>query len=1194
MASDGSDHGRYSFALLLAFSLAGLAANFFNISLFPGLEFLFGSIFSMLALQLLGLWSGVAVALAASSYTCFLWQHPYALLILTMETLVVGWLVLTRRMGMVLADTVFWLVLGMPLAYLSYHFGMSFPSAEATVVMVKLALNGLANVLLARLALSGYAVGTRKISVSFRDIIYELLAVFVLFPSLIVLLVSGRADFRQTTATIQETLRRDAHRVSLNLDHWLTVRKGVLTHLAQLAATLPPEEMQSRLDQARNSDYDFLRIGLVNRDAITVAYSPASDPFGQSNLGKNFAHRPFFSQLQQRKEPMLSELVRGTIDSSTPRVLILAPVLIQGEYAGHLGGVLNLERAHEILDQALDSREIRYTLLDRHGKVIVSNRNDQEVMSPFVRGPGSLTPLGNQLSWWVPTVPGMVPSWERWKRSAFTIELRVGSFSEWRLILEQPLLPSLSELFAHYAKKSALILSIFLAALMVAELLSRLFHSRFLEINRLTADLPERLAAGQQIAWPDRPMSEVRQLMNNFKQVTASLTAQIQQTRALNETLEQRVLERTAELNELNRDFVNFLENTSDFVYYKDRDSRYRFLSQAVATSTGHPQWRDLVGRHDCELFPEDLARIYSEEDAQIFKDGVSLFNKINPTCDPQGKRRWISTNKWPVFDAAGKVAGIFGISRDITEQIEIQESLRLAQQSLNQVPDPIMWADPAGRIVDCNQGACQLLGYHQYDLLDSTIFEIDLATSRESWPVLFAELRGQRTRHYESNYCTRDGRSIPVDVQLAYISFGDKEFLCGVARDLTERKAMEEERLHLERQSLHLQKLESLGVLSGGIAHDFNNLLQVVLGNLDLGLMALPEDIGIRRNLEQAVIATVRASELSGMMLAYSGKGVLSVQRLDLSGLIRENASMLTAVVTRGISFSSALSPELPPVQADATQVLQVVLNLVRNASEAIGSGSGTITLGTGAQEFDGASLAASRIEEKLPAGRYVWVEVRDNGCGMDEATQYRSFDPFFTTKFTGRGLGMSAALGIMRAHKGAIMLESTPGVGTAVRLLFPVAPAQAPLHQGDGAAQAALSEAGQERPLTVLVVDDEEMVRTLSMSMLEAFGFQTLAASDGERALEIFLRERQRIDLVLLDQNMPTMDGLTVFKQLRQLSPGVKVLLASGYSHKEVAARFQGLDLNGFIQKPFTVRRLLDEVQRVLGREVANWRQP
>ncbi|GFO59511.1 hypothetical protein GMST_18360 [Geomonas silvestris] len=1188
MASDGSDHGRYPIVHLLALSLAGLAGNYFNIPLFPNLEVLFGSTFSMLALQLLGLWSGVAVALTAGSYTLLLWQHPYALLILVLETLVVGWLVLRRQMGMLLADTVFWLTLGMPLAYLCYHHGMHFPSPEATLVFMKLALNGLANVLLARLLFTAYAIGTRRISVSFRDIIYELLASFVLFPSLIVLVLSGRADFRASAATIQETLRRDAHRVSLNLDHWLKVRKETLSHLARLAATLPPEEMQARLDQARLSDYSFQRIGLLNREAVTTAYSPVSDPFGQSNLGKSFADRPFLPQLRQRKEPMLSELVRGTIDSSTPRVLILAPVLVQGEYAGHLAGVLNLDRAHQILDQALDSPQIRYTLLDRHGMVIVSNRGDQEVMSRFERGPGNLTPLGNQLAWWVPKVPGTVPAWQRWKRSAYTVEIPVGSFSEWRLILEQPLLPSLSELLARYAGKFALILAIFLAALVLAELLSRLFHSRFLELTRLTADLPARLAEGQQISWPDRPVLEVRQLMGNFQQVTASLTAQIQQTRALNETLEQRVSERTAELSELNRDFVNFLENTSDFVYYKDRDSRYRFCSQAVAVSTGHARWRDLVGKHDSELFPAELARIYLDEEAQIFRDGVSLFNKINPTCDPQGKRRWISTNKWPVFDAAGQIVGIFGISRDITERIEIEESLRLAQQSLNQVPDPIMWADPCGRIVDCNAGACQMLGYDQYELLDSTIFEIDQSTTRENWPLLFSELRTLRNRHYESSYCTRDGRSIPVDVQLAYISFGDKEFLCGVARDLSDRKAMEEERLRLERQALHVQKLESLGVLSGGIAHDFNNLLQVVLGNLDLGLMALPEDARVRRNLEQAVIATVRASELSGMMLAYSGKGVLSVKRLDLSELIRENGPMLTAVVSRGITFTSALAPDLPPVQADATQVLQVVLNLVRNASEAIGSGGGTITLGTGSQEFDRESLAASRIEEKLPAGPYVWIEVRDNGCGMDEATQYRSFDPFFTTKFTGRGLGMSAALGIMRAHKGAIMLESTPGVGTAMRLLFPIAPQPYPVRRESTGNKDPLTESADRRPLTALVVDDEEMVRTLSESMLQAFGFLTLSASDGEAALEIFRRERQRIDLVLLDQNMPTMDGLSVFKELRQLSPEVKVLLASGYSQKEVAARFQGLDLNGFIQKPFNVRHLRDEIQRVLWREV------
>jgi signal transduction histidine kinase len=230
---------------------------------------------------------------------------------------------------------------------------------------------------------------------------------------------------------------------------------------------------------------------------------------------------------------------------------------------------------------------------------------------------------------------------------------------------------------------------------------------------------------------------------------------------------------------------------------------------------------------------------------------------------------------------------------------------------------------------------------------------------------------------------------------------------------------------------------------MSGGIAHDFNNLLQAVLGNLELSLMKLPHDAPVRNLLNQAVIAAERAAKLSGKMLAYSGKGVYVLKGQSLTGLIEHNATLLAAAISEGITFDIRLDYTLPQVLIDAEQILQIIMNLVINASEAIGSSNGLITLSTGVQEFSQKILNSSRLEEKLPAGRYVCLEVRDSGCGMDVMTRNRLFDPFFTTKFTGRGLGMSAAQGIIRAHRGAILVESSPGAGTTIRVLFPIAAA-------------------------------------------------------------------------------------------------------------------------------------------------------
>jgi len=254
----------------------------------------------------------------------------------------------------------------------------------------------------------------------------------------------------------------------------------------------------------------------------------------------------------------------------------------------------------------------------------------------------------------------------------------------------------------------------------------------------------------------------------------------------------------------------------------------------------------------------------------------------------------------------------------------------------------------------------------------------------------------------------------------------------------IKEQKRVEEERQRLERHLLHIQKLESLVTMSAGIAHDFNNLLQAVLGYIELARMKIPPDTQLHYQLSQAVKAAEQAATLSGMMLAYSGKRFMDSKKVNLSELIEKNIPQLAAAISKSIIFDVKLDRLLPPIMADGNQIELVIVNLVINASEAIGSNCGRIAISTGVQEFDQKILNSSRLEEKLTEGRYVWVVVEDSGCGMDEATLDKLFDPFFTTKFTGRGLGMSAALGIIRAHKGAILVQSTPGTGTVIRVLF------------------------------------------------------------------------------------------------------------------------------------------------------------
>ena len=410
----------------------------------------------------------------------------------------------------------------------------------------------------------------------------------------------------------------------------------------------------------------------------------------------------------------------------------------------------------------------------------------------------------------------------------------------------------------------------------------------------------------------------------------------------------------------------------------------------------------------------------------------------------------------------------------------------------------------------------------------------------------------------------------------------GDVVRVAGVATDVTERRRANEERRRLEQQVWHAQKLESLGVLAGGVAHDFNNLLMGVLGNAGLALADLPSGAPARQQLERIETAALRAAELTNQMLAYAGKGRFSVEAIDLSGLVREMANLLGSAISKKAQLTYDLASGLPAVRGDPTQLRQVVMNLITNAADALGDGRGLIVVRTGATPAKRAFPNGAHLGERLPEGTYVYVEVADTGCGMDEDTRQRIFDPFFTTKFTGRGLGLAGVLGIVRSHGGAIGVETAPGAGTTFRVVLP-ATGELVADEPDSA------PAAQEPKLTgtVLVADDEETIRGIARAALERAGFAVLTTADGRECVEVFRKRRDEIDVVVLDLTMPVLGGTDALRELHAIRPGVPVILSSGYTEEDASARTG--DEGGavaFVQKPYRPSELVASVRAVLGR--------
>ncbi|HLK62623.1 MAG TPA: response regulator [Bryobacteraceae bacterium] len=376
------------------------------------------------------------------------------------------------------------------------------------------------------------------------------------------------------------------------------------------------------------------------------------------------------------------------------------------------------------------------------------------------------------------------------------------------------------------------------------------------------------------------------------------------------------------------------------------------------------------------------------------------------------------------------------------------------------------------------------------------------------------------------------------------------------------------------EERMRQTQKLESLGILAGGIAHDFNNLLTGIIGNISLAVENEPRVSPRRAYLEDAIQASERAADLVRQLLAYSGKGRFAIQSVNLSDLVRQISSLIRTSISKNVHLMLNPADSLPHIEADPSQVQQIVMNLIINAAEAIGPETdGLVVVETGKTPVDDAYLKTAMGCENAHPGEYVYVEVRDTGCGIDEATLCKIFDPFFTTKFMGRGLGLAAVLGIVRGHNGALKVESVPGRGSTFRVLFPAQSANCSTVQPEQEA----SGAG-----TILVVDDEEIVRRIARNTLESRGYRVVLAENGQIAAELFSKAPEEISLVLLDLTMPIMNGEQTFQRLQRIRPGVKVILSSGYDKADAISKFGGIGLSGFLQKPYTAAQLAESVKR------------
>jgi PAS domain S-box-containing protein len=824
-----------SLPFLLALIAAGVAGNFLRFPIFFDLDFLFGSIFALLALQLFGLRRGVVAAVLISAYTILLWNHPYACLILTAEVAVVGWLFPRHKIGLVLADVLYWLGIGMPLVYLFYHGVMHVSWENTSIIMIKQAVNGIANALIARLLFAGYTLLSRSRFLPLREILSALLGFFVLFPALIFLAISSRADFASNDQRICTALLQDRDVMSERLKNWLSSRMASIVTLAQLATTLSPQEMQARLEQTLASDPNFLRVGLLDQGATTIAVAPRRDELGQATIGLNFADRPYLPLLKKNLQPMLSEVVVSRIGPPHPVAHLLAPVVKSSGYAGYIAGTLKLDRIEKILGVHAAREGQRFTLLDRNGNIITTNDQDQKAMTPVVRGPGKFYPREEGLAQWVPTLPASMPTSERWEKSYYRAEEHVSELAEWTLILEQPIAPLQKELYDTYTRKLALLFLILLGALLFAELLSRLITRSNEKLQAATADLPTKLAAGTPIAWPQSAILETKQLIENFRKMATALAAQFSAIRQINASLEEQIVKRTEELSE----------------------SRERYDLALLGSQDGIWEWNFLTGKCYCSgrgfamlgYTTSDLEHSFATFEDLLHPDDLEtvrtqirqhLEQRIPYSVEFRMRRKngeysWILARGQALWNEQGQAVRMAGSHTDISERKQLEKALResnrLLKKTFASLHEAIFIVETATRrILDCNITTEKMFGYTRSELIGAHTSCLHLSeemSQRFGSEMLqayaergFFETTFQMKRKDGSVFASEHSVTPIHDDQGAIVSH-----VC-VVRDISERKKAEGQ---------ILSSLREKEILLKEIHHRVKNNLQVVYSLLAL-----------------------------------------------------------------------------------------------------------------------------------------------------------------------------------------------------------------------------------------------------------------------------------------------------------------------------------------------------------------------
>ena len=640
-------------------------------------------------------------------------------------------------------------------------------------------------------------------------------------------------------------------------------------------------------------------------------------------------------------------------------------------------------------------------------------------------------------------------------------------------------------------------------------------------------------------------------------------------------------------LRESEERFRLLADSAPIMIWMGDAEGQWRYFNRTWLEFVGLAM-EDAVGTAWMKnLHPDDV-----ENCRIIYRDsfsGHTTYTMEYRIRRANGRYHWVMEKGAPRFSSSGVFLGFIGSAVDMHVRKEIMAALQESEHRYRQVTtvSPVAIAILSDtEVLFANPAAAKLAGARSpSDLVGRNLFSFATPERQHSLAKRLSAVHISREVDppTEEKLIRLNGSVADVESTMVPIYWEGTPRVLMILRDVSDRKRTEAERRRVEEEMWRAQKMESLGVLAGGIAHDFNNLMMAVLGNTEMVIEELQDTSPMRKTLYQIESAARRAAELANQMLAYSGRGRFALDQVDIVKFVQDTVATVEQMLFKEIALNFDAISSRAIVEADTNQLRQIIINLFMNASEAIGEKSGFITITIASKEC-GSELLDSGVGDKgLKPGRYVSVEIVDTGCGMDAATLAKAFDPFFSTKFPGRGLGLSAVLGIVRGHRGTIRVASEQGVGTRFEILLPEASEIISVSENK-----IVQPKGQANQIKVLVVDDEEIVREMVGKILIRAGYMPVLADGGRRAIELYKELQDEIVLVVLDFTMPEMDGGETFHALRAISPNVPILFSSGFDERDMTSilKKRGADgISGFIQKPYRYAAMIEKIKEVLG---------